>query len=148
MLTALCTILRKFSEFGLPTCFFAGNLAPIDIRSHYDEGKVRLAQKELAARMTPKQRARYFPKLDTYKDMVRLGEEYYKEKEKKKQALRPGVFVYRDIKPGTMHKASFSEKRGEIFIIKRVIFERSVYRYQLLNLAFKVRPCHHFQTIL
>jgi hypothetical protein len=120
-------------------------MAPIEIKSHLDEPKVRLAQKKLAATMTEKQRARFFPKLDTYNDMIRAADEYVK---KKSPALPLGSFVYRDYIPGVFDKASFSEKRGEIFIISEVIFNRSVYRYKLKSLSLEQQVGSYYRENL
>jgi len=113
-----------------------GNLPPNSIQSALDEPRVRNAQKDLAAGMSLKQRQRYFPKIDSYNDMVAFAEKYHKEQP---HDLRPGVFVYLDYIPSAMTKATMSEKRGKVYIIKAVKYDKSVRLYKLMDLNFHVR---------
>lgn len=109
-----------------------GYLAPAEVRSPLDEPKVRLAQARLAAKMSQKQRDRYFPKPDSYQDMLRRGKQY----DQTVQPFRSGDFCYKDVIRKAFTKGT-DEKRGEIFIVDEVIKNRSVKRYKLLNLNFK-----------
>lgn len=108
-----------------------GYLSPSQVRSPLDEPAVREAQSKLAAKMTEKQRNRYFPKPDSYHDMLSLAKQY----DETEQPLRSGDFCYKDVIRKAFTKG-IGDKRKEIFIISEVIKNRSVKRYKLLNLNF------------
>ena len=109
-----------------------GYLAPAEVQSPLDEPRVRLAQARLAAKMTQKQSERYFPKPDSYHDMIQEAKQY----DQTVQPFRSGDFCYKDVIKKAFTKGT-DQKRGEIFIINEVIKNRSVKRYKLLNINFK-----------
>lgn len=117
-------------------CVSIGYLAPNDIKTRLDEPRVRLAQQKLAAKMSQKQRERYFPRKDSFREMVKLSKEY----DQKDQKFPVGCFVYLDIIKSPFEKSTGSEKRGQVFIVETVIKNRSIKRFKLMNLDFKILP--------
>jgi hypothetical protein len=117
-------------------CVSIGDLAPADVKSPLDEPMVRAAQAKLAGKMSEKSRDRYFPKVNSYEDMLRLSKDY----ELKPQQFVPGDFVYKDdITEGTkaLKKGTVAKRGVKTFIIDEVLKNRSPLRYKLLDLNFK-----------
>jgi hypothetical protein len=81
--------------------------------------------------MSEKQRKKYFPEKDSYKIMVDSAKMYDEQDHK----LRLGNFVYRDVVQGPLDKGTSRKK--DICIISEIIKNRSVTRYELLNLRFE-----------
>jgi hypothetical protein len=113
-------------------CISIGWLTPASIRTYLDEPRVRRAQQILARKMTPKERQRYFPQKDSFKDMVKRSGEF----DKAPQPFALGDFVYLDKLAEAMTKGT-EEKRGRIFVIIQILKEQRVVRYILADLAFK-----------
>jgi hypothetical protein len=109
-----------------------GWLAPNDVQSSLDEPRVRQAIKVQAEKMTPKQREKYLPKPDSYKEMQEYAEKY----ETEEQLWRTGQFCYADKKPQAFNKAT-DEKRRQVFIINRILTNRKIKLFFLVDLQFK-----------
>ena len=114
-------------------CISIGWLAPASIFSSLDEPRVRRAQELLANKMSEKQRERYFPKKDSYKDMVKRSGSF----DKLPQPFSVGDFVFLDaLSKGTLTKGT-EEKRSKIYVIQEILKGQKVTRYNLVDLAFK-----------
>ena len=106
-----------------------GFLAPNQVQTGLDEPKLRAAKAELAAKMNPKQRERFFPQPETFTAMLRNVATF----DSKKQPFSCGDFVYKDVIPGALAKST-DNQRGEIFIISEILKSKDIPRYKLLNL--------------
>jgi len=106
-----------------------GFLAPNQVQSGLDEPQVRAAKAELASKMNPKQRERFFPETETYSDMLRNVATF----DSKSQTFSCGQFVYKDIVPDKLAKST-DNKRGEVFIVSEIIKSKNIPRYKLINL--------------
>ena len=116
------------SSINRSPCVSLGYLAPAEVKSALDEPMVRNAQQQLAKKMTDKQQNRYFPKPNSFQDMIKASL-------KDDQPFHKGDFVYLDKIPKALAKGT-DEKRGEIFIVSQVQKKIPV-RYLLLNLKFE-----------
>jgi hypothetical protein len=95
---------------------------------------VRRAQEQLAKSMSEKQKNRYFPEKDTYKDLVKRAAGVYDTLPK---AFSPGDFVYLDlVATGGLRKGT-DQKRGKVYVILEVLTGQKIVRYKLADLAFK-----------
>ena len=86
--------------------------------------------------MTEKQRERYFPRQDSYKEMLQLSQNY----NEKTQKFKKGDFVFLDLPRKAFQKSTGTEKRGMIYIIDSIVINRTIKRYYLVDLNFKKLP--------
>ena len=107
---------------------------PASVQSILDEPRIRQAKKDLAAKLTEKERAKYFPKMDSFQDMI-LAQ---KENTSGPQKWSVGDFCYKDETPKKFKKET-DEKRGTVYIIDRIITNRTVKRFFLKDLNFRAQ---------
>ena len=94
-----------------------------------DEPRVREAKKQLASKMSEKQRNRYFPELPSFNQMVSNLENYDKQDHK----LKLGSYVYLDRVPTAFAKSD-EYKRGRVFFISDILRHENPLRFKLKGL--------------
>lgn len=119
-------------------------MAPEQVQSILDEPRVRKARQILASKMTEKQRLKYQPPIDSYKDMIKYASDTTEP------FWKVGEFCYKDQTPKQFRKGT-DEKRSKVYIIERVVKNRRVKRYFLVDLNFKAvtgECANHFSQYL
>lgn len=116
-----------------------GDLSPAEVNSALDEPKVRAAQIKMAGKMSEKSRDRYFPKPDSFEDMLHHSEEY----DSQQQPFKPGDFCWLDDPKKPFMKAT-DPKRKSMYIIFEVFKNRRPVRYRLLDLLFNKKVSSYY----